>query len=57
MAFVAPRRGDFEEKAGSKERPIKIAVKVDARDGVNALVRFSERTSSRSPGRRPAACS
>ena len=31
----------FEEKAGSKQRPIKIAVKVDARDGVNALVRFS----------------
>jgi hypothetical protein len=31
----------FEEKAGSKERPVKIAVKVEARDGLDALVRFS----------------
>ena len=31
----------FEEKAGSKDRPIKIGVKVEARDGLDALIRFS----------------
>ena len=41
LLFALRGAVSFEEKAGSKERPIKIAVKVDARDGVNALVRFS----------------
>jgi len=31
----------FQEKAGSKERPIKITIKVEATEGLNAVLHFS----------------
>ena len=33
----------FDEKAGSAERPVKITVKVEAKDGLDALLPFSRR--------------